>query len=351
MQTTVLDLAHLVDGDLHGDATVVISGAATVSNAGPEDITLADNDEFLNKIDTSQAAAVVVPHGVRPHRVPYICVDDVRRSFAKIVLSFRRPIKWEGIGVSPDAHVSPSARIAPDVDIYPGALVGDNATIGSGSVIHSGVRIMAGSKLAENVILFPNVVLYENTIVGPRVTIHSGAVIGAYGFGYDLVNERHELTAQLGHVEIKADVEIGACTTIDRGTYDATVIGEGTKIDNLVMIAHNCRIGRHNIICSQVGIAGSVTSGDYAVFAGQVGVKDHVHIGDRASLGAKSGIMSDVPAGSEYLGAPAMPLKEQWQAYAIIPRLPEMRKQVMQLERELAELKKQIEPSKHQGAA
>ena len=351
MQITVRKLAHLVDGELHGDATVVISGAVTVANAGPKDITLAENDEFLNQIVASRAAAVVVPQGVHPCGIPYICVDDVRRSFSKIVLLFRKPIRWEGIGVSPGAEVSPSARIAANVDIYPGAFVGDNVTVGSGSVIHSGVRVLAGSRLDEDVTLFPNVVLYENTIVKPRVTIHSGTVIGAYGFGYDLENQRHELTAQLGYVEIEADVEIGACTTIDRGTYDATVIGEGTKIDNLVMIAHNCRIGRHNIICSQVGIAGSVVLGDYVVLAGQVGVKDHVHIGDRAVVGAKAGVMSDVPVNAEFLGAPAMPLKEQWHIQATILRLPEMRKQVMKLERELTALKKQMESSDHQGAA
>ena len=144
---------------------------------------------------------------------------------------------------------------------------------------------MAGSQIGPDVTIFPNAVLYENTVVGPRCVIHAGAVLGAYGFGYYCVDGRHQLSAQLGNVVLGADVEIGAGTTIDRGTYGPTIIGEGTKIDNQVMVAHNCRIGRHNMLCSQVGIAGSTTTGDYVVMAGQVGVRDHVHIGDRRGAG------------------------------------------------------------------
>src|SRR5690606_14999477 len=147
------------------------------------------------------------------------------------------------------------------------------------SIIHSGVSILAGSRIGAGCTLFPNVVLYEGTLVGNRVIIHANTTIGAYGFGYATVNGRHQLSAQLGHVELEDDVEIGAGTTIDRGTYDPTVIGEGTKIDDQVMVAHNCRIGKHNLLCSQVGIAGSCTTGDYVVMAGQVGIRDHVHIG------------------------------------------------------------------------
>ena len=167
--------------------------------------------------------------------------------------------------------------MAEDVDVHPLATIGDDVTIGAGSTIHSGVHIMAGSQIGEDVTIFPNAVLYENTVVGPRCLIHAGAVLGAYGFGYEQVEGRHRLTAQLGNVVLGADVEVGAGTTIDRGTYGPTVIGEGTKIDNLVMVAHNCHIGRHNMLCSQVGIAGSTTTGDYVVMAGQVGVRDHVH--------------------------------------------------------------------------
>ena len=181
--------------------------------------------------------------------------------------------------------------------------------------------------------IYPNAVLYENTIVGDRSVIHAGAVIGAFGFGYKMVGGQYQLSAQLGYVEIGCDVEIGACSTVDRGTYSATIIGDGTKIDNQVMIAHNCHIGRHNMICSQVGIAGSTTTGDYVVMAGQVGVRDHVHIGERAVLGAQSGVANDVPEGAHMLGAPAVPLRQQKVQFAHLSRLPEMRQQIKELQR------------------
>ncbi len=173
--------------------------------------------------------------------------------------------------------------------------------------------------------------------------IHSGAVLGAYGFGYKVADGRHVLSAQLGYVELGADVEVGAGSTIDRGTYGATLIGEGTKIDNLVMIAHNCRIGRHNLICSQVGVAGSTTTGDYVVMAGQVGVRDHVHIGAGAVLGAKAGVSGDVRDGVHMLGTPAVPEREQKLLFALISKLPEMRKQLKELQQQVEVLGQAID--------
>jgi len=176
------------------------------------------------------------------------------------------------------------------------------------------------------------VVLYENTVIGARCTIHAGAVLGAYGFGYNFVDGRHRLAAQLGKVVVGDDVEIGANSTVDRGTYGSTVIGEGTKIDNQVMIAHNCRIGRHNMLCAQVGIAGSTTTGDHVVMAGQVGVRDHVHVGDRAVLMARAGVMNDIADGVHMVGIPATPEREQMIKQAAIAKLPEMRRQFKQLQ-------------------
>ena len=230
----------------------------------------------------------------------------------------------------------------------PYATIGDDVKIGDGSTIHSGVHIMAGSEIGENVTIFPGAVLYENTVVGARSIIHAAVVLGAYGFGYDQVEGRHCLTAQLGNVIIGADVEIGAGTTIDRGTYGPTVIGDGTKIDDQVMVAHNCRIGRHNMLCSQVGIAGSSTTGDYVVLAGQVGVRDHVHIGSGTIVGAKGGIINDVPDGSRYIGIPATPEREQKVRLAAVSKLPEMRHQLKALQRTVDKLVEQIaalEPS------
>jgi UDP-3-O-[3-hydroxymyristoyl] glucosamine N-acyltransferase len=195
---------------------------------------------------------------------------------------------------------------------------------------------MAGSTVGEDSELFPHVVVYPDTRIGARVRVHAGAVLGADGFGYATRGGKHHLSAQLGYVVIENDVDIGANTTIDRGTFGATRIGEGTKIDNLVMIAHNCKIGKHNLICSQVGVAGSSSTGDYVVLAGQVGMRDHVHIGDRTVVCAQAGVAGDIPPDSMVGGSPAIPQKQYLQSVLMLTRLPEMRDQLRQLTQRLA---------------
>jgi UDP-3-O-[3-hydroxymyristoyl] glucosamine N-acyltransferase len=338
MSLSLAQIAELVDGRLVGDGSLQITGAATLATARPGEITLADNPKLASQLARSQAAAVIVPHGFEPAGIPCIAVPNVHAAFAQVVCHFRPPRAPRRVGIHPQAVVSLSARLAPDVEIHPLAVIGDGVEIGPGCVIHGGVRILDGSRLGRDVTLFPNVVLYENTLIGNRVLVHAGAVIGAYGFGYSMVSGEHKLSAQLGYVEIEDDVEIGACTTIDRGTYGPTIIGRGTKIDNHVMIAHNCRIGKHNLICSQVGIAGSTTTGDYVVLAGQVGVRDHVHIGDKAMLGAQCGVMNDVPPGKRLVGSPAIDEKEQYLVWAAMYKLPEMRKEMIKLQREVQRL-------------
>ncbi len=340
MTTTLATLAELVSGQLTRPelAEMIIERAATLADAGPQDITLLDNPEKAHRLARSQAGAVVVPTGFVPDHLPAIQAADVHQAFAKIVAHFRPARTAVRIGVSPQAVVSSTAQLDAGVDVHPGATIGDDARIGPRSTIHAGAHIGAGCMLGADVTVFPNAVLYENTIVGDRAVIHAGAVLGAFGFGYKMVGGQYQLSAQLGYVELGCDVEVGAGTTIDRGTYSATVVGDGTKIDNQVMIAHNCRIGRHNMICSQVGIAGSTTTGDYVVMAGQVGVRDHVHIGARAVLGAQSGVVNDVPEGAQMLGAPAVPLREQKVQFAHLARLGEMRQQIKELQRQLQTL-------------
>ena len=333
MGTPLAELARLVDGRLSGDGNIEIEEAATLACAQEGEISFLDNAEKQNQLLDSRATAFVVPVDCHPPNATVIHVEDVHLAFSKIVEHFRPPRYAKRVGISPAAIISPSAKVGEDVDIHLGATIGDDVTIGDRATIHAGVTVMAGCHVGDDVTLFPNAVLYENTVVGPRSIIHAGAVLGAYGFGYSTEGGRHLLSAQLGYVTVGNDVEIGASTTIDRGTYGPTEIGEGTKIDNLVMIAHNCRIGRHNIICSQVGIAGSTTTGDYVVMAGQVGVRDHVHIGSRAVLGAMAGVIGDIPDGECYAGIPATPMREQSFKLAALARLPEMRKQLKRLQR------------------
>jgi UDP-3-O-[3-hydroxymyristoyl] glucosamine N-acyltransferase len=350
MQLSLSDLANLVDGQVAGDGHTPITGAATLADVVKGDITFIDGADKLPQLISSAASAAVVPLGVDAGDLPVIHARDVYGAFARIVAQFRPRRARPRIGISTRAFVSPTARLAADVDVHPGAAIGDDVEIGPGSTIHSGACIMAGCKLGQHVTIYPNAVLYEETQVADRVVIHAAAVIGADGFGYKFVDGRHQLAAQLGNVEIGSDVEIGAGATIDRGAFGPTRIGQGTKIDDQVMIAHNCRIGRHNLICSQVGIAGSTTTGDYVVMAGQVGVRDHVHIGDRAVLGAMSGVISDVPADSCLLGVPATPEKVQWLQQAAIAKLPEMRKELKRLERTVEDLKQRLAGEKKSAA-
>jgi UDP-3-O-[3-hydroxymyristoyl] glucosamine N-acyltransferase len=352
MPTALSALARLVGGVVAGDPSVEVEDAATLADARAGDVTLIDRCDKAAALAASRARAAVVPADFPLELLPMpaIVVDDVHKAFTAIVLHFRPPLARERVGLSPRATIHPTARLADGVEVHPGATIDAGAEIGPGCTIHSGARLMAGCKLAADVTIYPNAVLYERTIVGPRSVVHAGAVLGCHGFGYRVFEGSNLPAAQLGWVEIGADCEIGACSTIDRGTYGPTIIGDGSKLDNLVMIAHNCRIGKHNMICSQVGIAGSTVTGDHVVMAGQVGVRDHVRIGERAILAAKAGVSQDVPAGAHMLGTPAIKEREQKIQFAAISKLPEMRRQLKQLQRAVDALAAQLPPSKPQAA-
>jgi UDP-3-O-[3-hydroxymyristoyl] glucosamine N-acyltransferase len=349
--TTLKQLAELVGGRVEGDPTTAIHAANVLSEVTSGEITFVDQPERLKQLTATQAAAVVAPEKLAEHwnaaadspvRLPAIFVADVHAAFAAIVMHFRPSRSRTAVGIHPRAIISPSARWGHGVNIHPGATVDDDCHIGNGTTILPGAHLMPGCTIGQDVTIGPGVVLYENTIVGDRSILHGGVVIGGNGFGYSFVNGRHILSAQLGYVRIGSDVEIGAGSTIDRGTYGATTIGDGTKIDNLVQIAHNCRIGQHNIICAQVGIAGSTSTGDYVVIGGQAGLRDHVHIGNGARLGAMAGITNDVPDGAAMLGIPATPEREQKLKLAALAKLPEMRQEFKAFRRELAALQEAV---------
>jgi UDP-3-O-[3-hydroxymyristoyl] glucosamine N-acyltransferase len=338
MSLTLAEIARLVDGQLTGDGELLIVGAATLPVARPGEITLADHPKLASELARCQASAVVVPAAFQPTDRAFVTVGNVHAAFAKIVTQFRPPRQTRSSGISPAAFVHPTARIAEQVEVHPHASLGADVEIGPGCIIHSGVRLLDGCKLGAGCTIFPNAVLYENTILGDGVIIHANAVVGAYGFGYSTADGRHQLNAQLGYVEIGDHVEIGAGTTIDRGTYGPTVIGSGTKIDNLVQIGHNCRVGRHNLICSQAGIAGSCSTGEYVVMAGQVGLADHLHIADGALIGAKAGLMTDALPGKRYLGAPAVEERQFFRSISLIQQLPEIRRQLHEVQRAIVRL-------------
>jgi len=350
--TTLSQLAELVGGHVQGDPATVIHGASVLGQVASGEITFIDKPERLAQLCQSEAAAVVLPSGLHCEEIGAIVVDDVHAAFAKIITYFHPQRQKTLVGVSPQAHIHPSARLGERVEIHPGVTIGEEVEIGEDTTILPGAQILAGCLIGREVTIGPAAVLYEQTKIGDRSMLHGGVVVGANGFGYRQVDGRHVLTSQLGTVQIGSDVEIGAGTTIDRGTYGATTIGDGTKIDNLVQIAHNCQIGRHNMICSQVGIAGSTTTGDYVVMGGQAGVRDHVHLGDGAVLSAMAGITNDVPDGVTMLGIPATPAREQKRKLAAVSKLPEMRKEFKKIRRIVTELEKAIlTPQKTDRAA
>jgi UDP-3-O-[3-hydroxymyristoyl] glucosamine N-acyltransferase len=317
-------------------AALLLIAAVPLSQARPGCITLVDDIKHADKLATTQASAVITPAPIPGISIPQIVVKNPHEAFTAICKRFKPAVVLDRPhGVHPSASIHPSASVDRETFIDAGVSIDADCVVGAGCHLHRGVTLMPGCKIGRDCQLFPGVVLYPGCVLGDRVILHANTVIGAHGFGYKLVNGQHLPAPQLGWVEIESDVEVGANTTIDRGTYGATRIGAGTKIDNLVQIAHNCTIGKHNLICSQVGIAGSSSTGDYVVLAGQVGLKDHIRVGDRTQIGAQSGVAADVDPDQILLGSPAVPIYQQAQVYAVMSRLPEMRKAIRRMETQL----------------
>jgi UDP-3-O-[3-hydroxymyristoyl] glucosamine N-acyltransferase len=333
------ELAALVGGTIMGDGSLPIAGVAPLQSATASELTFlerADRIPLLRR--KSKAGAVVVPTSTTIEGFAVIQVPHVLEAFEKIARFFTPPREETIHGISERAFVHPNAKIGTNVAVGHFAVIEEDVVLGDNVQIHSGAQIAAGCVIGDHTVIFPCAVLYRDTIVGARCIIHSGAVIGAFGFGYDSSQGTHKLSAQIGNVVIENDVEVGANCTIDRATYGSTIIGEGTKIDNFVMIAHNCKIGRHNLLCAHTGIAGSTTTGEYVVMAGRVGVKDHVHIGDRAVIGAMAGILGDVDPDVRIVGIPATPEKEQMRIQIALQRLPEMQKEFKRLKKDVEDL-------------
>jgi UDP-3-O-[3-hydroxymyristoyl] glucosamine N-acyltransferase len=340
---TLQEISAWVNGEIIGDASVPICDALPLQDVTNACITLADHARQSPVLEQSVAAAAVVPPGFPCSAKSLLVVPHPHTAFELIISRLRPEATDTFTGIHPSAIVHDSAQIGAGTVIQPGAIVAQGVVIGKNCTIYSGVNIMARCRLGDDCVLFPGAVLYPATILDDRVLIHAAAVLGAYGFGYRQVDGQHCRTAQRGWVHLESDVEIGAGTTVDRGTFGATRIGTGTKIDNQVQIGHNCRIGRHNLICAQVGIAGSTTTGDYVVMAGQVGVKDHLRIADRVVIAAQSGVMQDIAEGEKMLGTPAMPHKHAMQQVAAIMRLPELRKQIRIIQQQMDGLLKDAE--------
>jgi UDP-3-O-[3-hydroxymyristoyl] glucosamine N-acyltransferase len=345
VDVTVQQLAELVQGQVHGDGSRVVQAARPLHEAGPDDITFVENERNARFLKNCRARVAVVPPSLAPRRgelgpdnaplLTVIQVNDPLTAFVTIVRYLHGCPERPPHGIDPLASVHPTARIGPGASIFSFAVVEEGAIIGARCRLFPGAFVGRNCRLGDDVTLYPHVVLYDGTILGHRVIVHANAVLGADGFGYRFQEGHHVKVPQFGSVEIGDDVEIGACTTIDRGTFQPSRVGSGTKIDNLVMIGHNCQIGRHNLLVSQVGIAGSCSTGDYVVLAGQVGVADHVHIADKAIIGARSGLFRDVGASERMLGTPARPERQTKRILLSLEHLPDLAKTVRRLAQHL----------------
>ncbi|MGA2192869.1 MAG: UDP-3-O-(3-hydroxymyristoyl)glucosamine N-acyltransferase [Nitrospirota bacterium] len=345
MEKTLRELAELSGGELEGDGSINIKGVSGIREAGPGDITFLANPKYLKELHATKAAAVIAAPGVDVGGRAAIRAKNPYFVFAKILTAFSPAKKYPGV-VMAGAQIEPGAEIADGVTVFPGAYIRGGARIAGNTVIYPGVFVGEGSVIGSGCILYPNVVVRDKVIIGDRVTIHGGSVIGGDGFGYATEDGRHYKIPQIGGVVIEDDVEIGSNVTIDRGALGDTVIKRGTKIDNLVMIAHNVVVGEDSILVAQVGISGSTELGHHVVLAGQVGLVGHLHIGDGVKVGAQSGVMNDLEPWEAYTGSPALPHREFLKIQAVMRRLPEMRKQLNEITKKLERLEKEKETEK-----
>lgn len=333
MPFTAAEIAKYLQGEVLGDPATVLNTFAPADRAQVGDLTFAENPDYFARAEQSAASAIIVDGQFESKKI-LIRVPNARIAFAKALTLFFPEPSFPA-GVHPSAIIHSSAQVDPTAHVGPYCVVGEKVRIGARSILQGGNHIGAGSQLAEDVNLFPNVVVYARSEIGNRVRIHAGTVVGSDGFGYVLDNGVHRKVPQIGNVIIRDDVEIGSNVSIDRGALGPTVIGKGTKIDNLVQIAHNVSIGDYCLVISQVGIAGSTKLGSYVILAGQAGIAGHLKIGNRVTIAAQAGVMNNIPDGEKWLGAPAQPDRQAKRQMIAVTHLPDLLKRVAELEKKL----------------
>jgi UDP-3-O-[3-hydroxymyristoyl] glucosamine N-acyltransferase len=337
MTFTAAQLAAQLKGEVIGDGAVLLTGFTSAELARPGDLTFAEKDTYFAAAEASAAAAVLVAGPFTSATKVLIRVPNARIAAAQVLPLFFPP-EPVAPGIHAGASVAPTAQVDSTACIGPGCVLEAGVRIGARTVLMGGNHLGRDCVVGDDVRLFPHVVLYARTQVGHRVAIHAGTVIGSDGYGYVFDQGRHRKMLQVGHVVIGDDVEIGANAAIDRGALGPTVIGAGTKIDNLVHVAHNVVMGKHCLIMGQVGFAGSTHLGDYCVIASQSGIAGHLKLGPQATVGAKSGVMRDVAPKETVLGMPALPDKQTKRQWIAVQKLPELMLRMRELEKQVAAL-------------
>jgi UDP-3-O-[3-hydroxymyristoyl] glucosamine N-acyltransferase len=323
---TAASVAEIVGGRLEGDPATPVTGISGLDGAGPGDVSFVSEKKYAATAAGSKAAVLVVPEQIELADGPaaVVRVADLSAALDRLTEAFTPPAPPPAPGVHPSAVVGENVELGEGVCVGPCAVIGDNVRIGNGSTVGAQVYVGYAAEIGRNTILHPQVVVGHRCRVGDNVTLHAGVVLGGDGFGYVFEDGAHRKVPQIGIVVVEDDVEVGCNTTIDRARFGTTRIGQGTKIDNQVMIAHNCQIGSHCVIVGQAGIAGSTAVGDYAVLGARTGVVGHVRIGDQSKVAAGAGVTKDVPAGAQVMGIPAQPYRDEQRLRASLRRLPEL---------------------------
>lgn len=335
VEKSLKEIAAFVGGEVIGDENTAIRGASGLAEAVRGEISFLEGAKYLPLLRRSQASAVIVGKDIPYREKPLLLTENPSMAFLKVLGLWHRTVSPRPEGIHPTAVVSERARLGVGVSLGPHAVIEEECEIGDGTAVMANTFVGAGTVIGRDVLIYPNVTIRERTRIDDRVIIHPGAVIGSDGYGYETVEGVHIKIPQLGNVWIQEDVEIGANTTIDRARFGTTTVKKGTKVDNLVQIAHNVIIGEHCLIVSQVGLSGSVEIGDRVVLAGQVGVVEHIKIDSHSVVGAQSGVVRSLPKNSVVIGSPPRPLREEKKRVIYLSRLP-------QLFQDVRELKKRI---------
>jgi UDP-3-O-[3-hydroxymyristoyl] glucosamine N-acyltransferase len=334
---SLAQIHRVVGGELVGSPQATVTNLAGFEEAGPNDLTFVTGDRILKTGGPTVAGALLAHRRLAEITNPHIVVANPALAFAQVAQVFFCPISPPR-GIDPTVVRGVDTQIGSDVSIWSGVTLGDRVTIGARVTLYPGVFIGDDSTIGDDTLLYPNVVVREGCTIGARVIIHSGTVIGSDGFGYVQDQGRHYKIPQLGGVTIEDDVEVGANVAVDRATLGQTIIKQGTKVDNLVQIAHNVTIGAHSILVAQVGIAGSTHVGHHVMIGGQAGLADHIVIGDQVMIAARAGVNRSLEPNQIVSGAPVMPHEVWVKAQAVIPRLPELRQAIRTLEERMRQL-------------
>lgn len=342
---TAHQIATVLNGTIEGDPNVSVSNFSKIEEGKPGTLTFLANPKYTNYIYSTEASIVLVNNDfVAEHPVKATLIRCFNAYAAlAILLDMVEKSKPQKVGIEPMSYVAESASLGENTYVGAFAYISNNVKVGSNTKIHPQTYVGDNVTIGENVILYPGVKIYEGCKIGNNCIIHSGAVIGADGFGFAPENGVYKKIPQLGIVIIEDDVEIGANTTIDRAVMDATIIRKGVKLDNLIQIAHNVEVGDNTVMAAQVGVSGSTKIGKQCMFGGQVGLGGHITIEDNSNIGAQSGIISNIKEGAKILGSPAIPVKDFFRSSIIFPKLPEMYRQLAQLQKEINMLKEQLE--------